>query len=91
MQPPTSRAGSRSHFYASCLHVKKSIGKGEGLSGIIAEKRLFFLVECKSKNVVEMHELIFDDMHGVARNNTHFCPVKISKKTGADHRRHDSA
>ena len=47
MGPQSSWAGSRPHLHKSCQHVKDSIERGEGLSGIVADKRFFFLVECK--------------------------------------------
>ena len=65
MGPQSSWAGSRPHLHKSCQHVRNSIEKGEGLLGIIADERFFFLVECKSKNMVAKHELFFDDMLGV--------------------------
>jgi len=81
MGPQSSRAGSRPHLHKSCQQVKDSIERGDGLSGIVADNRFFFLVECQSKNMVAKHELFFDDMLGVVKNNTHFCPLKIDDDT----------
>ena len=61
--------------------MKDSIERGDGLSGIVADNQFFFLVECKSKNMVAKHELFFDDMLGVVKNNTHFCPLTIDDDT----------
>ena len=33
------------------------------------------------KKMVAKHELFFDDMLGVVKNDTHFCPLKINDET----------
>ena len=82
MKSQRSRAGSMPQVYCSCSDAQKCITNGDGLSGIVNQRRCFVLVNIKLDNpMVEKHEVVFLDGLGVVRNDTHFCPIQIKENT----------